>query len=108
MTIAGRGAGANPADGERNRRQSIIGKIRDTWKHEPLPGRVRVSLEEAYMIKKQQSLNLHFIPCAKIMHWFNKVTANRDAKVINTKEFYTILRAINLLKADCSMTDERW
>lgn len=60
------------------------------------------------MIKKQQSLNIHFIPCAKIMHWFNKVTSNRDAKVINTKEFYTILRAINLLKADCSMTDERW
>ena len=83
-------------------------RIRDTWQHKPLPGRNPVSLEEAYIIKKQQSLNIHFTPCAKINDWFNKVLAGREAKVISTKEILMILRALNLLKADFSETDERW
>ena len=38
----------------------------DSWQADTAANSVRVTIEEAYMIKKQQALNIHFIPCEKI------------------------------------------
>jgi len=69
---------------------------------------VRVTLEEAYMIKKQQSLNIHFIPCAKITQRFDQLNNKSGAEDVNQTEFCTILVLLKLLKADFPKTDERW
>ena len=37
-----------------------------TWKHEDKQAKLCVTVEEAYMVKKQLSLNLHFVSCEKM------------------------------------------
>ena len=64
-------------------------------------------MEEAYMIKKQQSLNVHCIPCDKIAERFRMVRG-ADQEDINQTEFSSVLAACKLLKADFPTKDERW
>ena len=44
--------------------------------------RVSVTMEEAYMIKKQEALNVHCIPCDKIAERFRMVRGT-DQEDIN-------------------------
>ena len=60
------------------------------------------------MIKKQQSLNIHLIPCEKIKQRFQLVCHDSINQDIDQREFSAILAASKLLKADFPTTDERW
>ena len=69
---------------------------------------IQVTVEEAYMIKKQQSLNIHFIPCEKIKHKFELGCSSSASQDIDQTAFCAILAASKLLKADFPSKDERW
>ena len=78
----------------------------DTWQHETK--KAMVTPEEAYMLKKQQGLQIHFIPCAKLRSRFDQVTISNVHQDITHTEFCAILASLKLLKADLPRTDERW
>ena len=44
---------------------------------------IQVTVEEAYMIKKQQALNIHFIPCEKIKQRFELGSSNSASQDID-------------------------
>ena len=70
--------------------------------------KVSVTPEEAYMIKKQQSLNIHLIPCQKLKSRFQFVGSDSTNQTIDQTEFCAILASCKLLKADFPDKDERW
>ena len=52
---------------------NYMGRFMDTWQHPNVNDRVLLSAEEAYMMKKQKTLNIHFITCDKIKQRFQIV-----------------------------------
>ena len=60
------------------------------------------------MIKKQQGLNIHLIPCDKFRQRFQLVCSSSLKQDVDDREFCAILAACKLLKADFSKKDERW
>ena len=88
--------------------QPLYKYMTDTWQHESSLERVRVTPEEAYMIKKQQSLNIHFIPCQKLKVRFQTVCSNSINQSISQSEFCAILAASKLLRSDFPDIDNRW
>lgn len=60
------------------------------------------------MIKKQQALNVHFIPCDKLTQRFQMLGYNSITQDIDQTEFCAILASSKLLKADFPAKDERW
>jgi hypothetical protein len=84
----------------------MLASMADTWQHETK--RSMVTPEEAYMLKKQQGLQIHFIPCAKLKNKFEQVVLSNVNRDITNTEFCTILASLKLLKADLPRTDERW
>ena len=83
----------------------------DTWPNQGVQstpdGLVMLNAEEAYMVKKQESLNLHLIPCAKLKQRIESCLENTDTD-ISQAEFCAILAECKLLKADFPRTDTRW
>ena len=65
---------------EYSEQESMVGRIKSSVQHtmqsvtsSSSVERVSVTMEEAYMIKKQEALNLHCIPCDKIAERFRMV-----------------------------------
>ena len=50
--------------------QGLLPTMMDTWTHTSRQKNVMVSAEEAYMMKKQQALQINFIPCQKLKNTF--------------------------------------
>ena len=49
-----------------NSYKGILPVMMDTWQHSSRANKVMVTHEEAYMVKKQVQLQIHFIPCTKL------------------------------------------
>ena len=60
------------------------------------------------MIKKQQTLNIHFIPCEKLKLRFERAFSMNSNKDLTKKEFSDLLASQKLLRDDRPMQDERW
>ena len=60
------------------------------------------------MIKRQQTLNIHFIPSEKLRCRFERAMARNSNQDLTQKEFSRLLASQKLLKDDYPMTDERW
>lgn len=72
-------------------------------------GGLREPIEYAHMMKKQEDLNLHHIPCTKLTSVFEGVCGNNNLDCeISQVDFCAILASCKLLKADFPRTDERW
>lgn len=67
--------------------------------------KVRMTSEEAYMIKKQQSLNLHQIEC-RIM--FAQLQPLKRMPSLNLGDYSVILKNKGLLKDDFPRSDARF
>ena len=91
-----------------NQNQGMMPSILDTWSHETRQAKVMVSPEEAYMIKKQTALQIHFIPCNKIKNLFMQGVITHIDTDISPLDFCLKLTRLKLLKADLPRTDERW
>ena len=53
----------------RPKSSNLYDRLWDTWQHESAyrgQQNILVSPEEAFMIRKQQTLNIHFIPCERL------------------------------------------
>ena len=84
----------------------------ETWPNQGIvntsSGKVLCTAEEAFMIKKQESLNLHFIPCSKLKQRFEDVCEYDFDQEISQTDFCAMLANCKLLKADFPRTDLRW
>lgn len=60
------------------------------------------------MVKRQQELNIHLIPCQKIRDRFQMVTKSHLDQNLTQVEFCAVLANCKLLKADYPRTDQRW
>ena len=60
------------------------------------------------MVKKQISLNLHYVSCNKIRERFEPMIMVSARGDMNQQEFCTYLAKLKLLKDDFPHTDERW
>ena len=86
----------------------MYGGMFETWKPEHKETNILVTPEEAFMIKKQSMLNIHYIPCDKLKVRFSSAFERNTTQDLSQKEFSTLLTKSKLLKDDFPMTDERW
>mmetsp|Transcript_5395 Transcript_5395/g.6662 ORF Transcript_5395/g.6662 Transcript_5395/m.6662 type:complete len:155 (+) Transcript_5395:17-481(+) len=71
-------------------------------------GRIMVTSNEQYMVKKQETLNLHLIPCAKLKQRFEQLCDSNFDQELSQTEFCAMLVNCKLLKADFPRQDDRW
>ena len=96
---------------QRPRSSGLYSTLWDTWQHESSLQKqtsVLVSPEEAYMIRKQQTLNIHYIPCEKLKMRFEQTMARNSNQDLSHQEFCKLLVSQKLLRDDYPMEDERW
>ena len=79
-----------------------------SWQPEGKETNILVTPEEAFMIKKQSMLNIHYIPCDKLKSRFSTAFGRNTTQDLSQREFSTLLSKSKLLKDDFPMTDERW
>lgn len=79
-----------------------------TYKHDDKNSKLNVTIEEAYIAKKQLSLNIHFVSCGKIKQRFEPLIMATTRGDLSQQEFCTQLAKLKLLKDDYPQTDERW
>ena len=60
------------------------------------------------MVKKQETLNLHLIPCAKLKQRFEQLCESNFDMELTQTEFCAMLVNCKLLKADFPRQDDRW
>ena len=101
---------------ERNKQpkqsMSFQHQLVDTWPNQGIAtsqnNRVMMGRNEAYIIKKQESLNLHLIPCTKLKQRFEQLCEGDFEKSISQTELCAILVNCKLLRADFPRNDPRW
>ena len=86
----------------------VYGGMFESWQPEGKTTNILVTPEEAFMIKKQSMLNIHYIPCEKLKTKFCTAFERNATQDLSQGEFSHLLAKSKLLKDDFPMTDERW